>query len=207
MTGTELAIIFATLAGPILAVQAQKWVEVAREKRQRKVQVFNILMATRAARMTPEHIQALNMIELAFYGRRIVGFRWQSQSERAVVTAWHTYFDSIGTEGGPPTDPGRREENFVSLLVSIAADVGYEFDRIQITKSAYSPVGPMQDQKEVEKLRRLLLEVFSGTRPLKMDVVRFAGDEALSASTVDLQRKVAGAFADGALVVARKESA
>ena len=208
MTGTDLAIIFATLTGPILAVQAQKWVEVAREKRRRKLQIFETLMATRAARMSLDHVQALNMIELAFYGRiGFIGVRRQSGKEKAVVNAWHTLLASFGFHGGPPTDQGLVNQNFKVLLMAIASDVGYELDQMQITESAYSPAGHMRDQLEQETLRRCLVEVLSGEKSLKMDVVNFPNDEALAASTVDLQRKVAGAFADGALVVTRKEPA
>lgn len=204
MTGTELAIIFATLAGPVLAVQAQKLVELTREKRQRKVQIFNILMATRAARMTNEHVQALNMIEMTFYGRRFLGARRQTQSERAVVGAWHSYFSSLLTDESQVPDMARREENFTSLLIAIANDLGYEFDRMQITKSAYSPVGAWEEQKANEALRSSLTAVFSGERALKMDIKHFPFDEALSASTVNLQTKVADASSDGALIVRRQ---
>lgn len=41
--------IIATIAGPILAVQAQKWLERLRERRNRKFCVFQQLMATRAS--------------------------------------------------------------------------------------------------------------------------------------------------------------
>jgi uncharacterized protein DUF6680 len=70
MTGWEIAIIAAaTIAGPILAVQAQKWVERATERRRGQLQVFYWLMATRATRLSNEHVQALNRIELVFRGR------------------------------------------------------------------------------------------------------------------------------------------
>ena len=42
LTSTEWVIAGATLVGPILAVQAQKWVERARARRARKANVFGI---------------------------------------------------------------------------------------------------------------------------------------------------------------------
>jgi hypothetical protein len=62
----DWSIIGATILGPILAVQAQKWVEIIRERRGRKLWIFHTLMATRAARTSTEHVQALNMIDLIF---------------------------------------------------------------------------------------------------------------------------------------------
>jgi cytochrome bd-type quinol oxidase subunit 1 len=68
MDTKDWLIVASTLLGPILAVQAQKWVEVFRERRGRKLWVVQQLMATRAARVSAEHVQALNMIDLVFYG-------------------------------------------------------------------------------------------------------------------------------------------
>jgi len=59
MQVSEILIVCATVVGPILAVQAQKAVERARERRGRKAWLFHSLMATRAARVSPEHVQAL----------------------------------------------------------------------------------------------------------------------------------------------------
>src|SRR4029453_9314693 len=61
--------IAAILCGPVLAVQAQKWIETAREKRNRRLNVFKRLMATRGAVLSPGHVEALNMIDLEFAGR------------------------------------------------------------------------------------------------------------------------------------------
>lgn len=91
-------IVAATLLGPILAVQAQKAVESFRERRSRKARVFSQLMATRAARVSPEHVQALNMIDIVFFGDRTVGVRHRSKSEQAVLDSWREYHDHLGVK-------------------------------------------------------------------------------------------------------------
>jgi len=53
MNVSDWAIICATLLGPILAVQAQKWVERATESRRRKW-IFETIMANRATRVKEE---------------------------------------------------------------------------------------------------------------------------------------------------------
>jgi hypothetical protein len=63
----DLAIVIATLLGPILAVQAQKWIERSRERQQRRVAVFRVLMTTRAALLSPAHVEALNIVPVEFY--------------------------------------------------------------------------------------------------------------------------------------------
>jgi hypothetical protein len=76
-------LILATIAGPILAVQAHKWVERLREGRNRKLRLFERLMATRAARLSAEHVQALNMIDLVFYGSCFFDIHRRSKTEQA----------------------------------------------------------------------------------------------------------------------------
>jgi uncharacterized membrane protein YqgA involved in biofilm formation len=58
--------IAAIIIGSIIAVQLQKFIEKRTDSQSRRIQVFKILMATRAARLTNDHIMALNSIDLEF---------------------------------------------------------------------------------------------------------------------------------------------
>lgn len=66
ITIADYLIVIATVMGPILAVQAQKRVEVWNEKRNRKLRIFYNLMATRGARISERHVEALNSIQLEY---------------------------------------------------------------------------------------------------------------------------------------------
>jgi hypothetical protein len=90
---SEVAIVFATILGPVLAVQTQKFIERATERRRMRAWIFYTLMTTRATRLTPEHVQALNAIELQFGQSR----RWFGVAKRdqAVVDAYRQYFDKL----------------------------------------------------------------------------------------------------------------
>jgi hypothetical protein len=66
----DAAIVFATIAGPVLAVQAQKWLEKSRAINDRRNQIFRVLMATRAAMLSPGFVEALNAVPVEFYGTR-----------------------------------------------------------------------------------------------------------------------------------------
>ena len=59
----DWAVVFATLAGPILAVWASEWRQQHRAVRERKEWVFRTLMSTRAARLRIEHVGAINQID------------------------------------------------------------------------------------------------------------------------------------------------
>lgn len=48
--------VLAAIAGPILVPYMQCWVNLNRERENRKTRVFKTLMATRASRLTPEHV-------------------------------------------------------------------------------------------------------------------------------------------------------
>src|SRR5882672_3424001 len=108
----SLALIFATLVGPLLAVQAQKYLERWRAETERRKQIFKTLMATRASRLAPVHIESLNLIDIEFPAAR-------SRFKR-VRSAWKAYLTHLG-ESAPdaPAQPvffAKREELFTDLL-------------------------------------------------------------------------------------------
>lgn len=204
----DWSVVLATLLGPVLAVQAQKAIERARERRSRKSWVFHQLMASRAARVSPEHVQALNMIDLAFYGQHIFGIHRRSKSEQSVIDAWREYHDHLNTK--VDNDALRiwhinGDELFINMLFAMADDVGYKFDRVQLKKGSYSPIahGELEDQQRA--LRKLAIDVLAGDTPLKMEVTSFPiHDEALKAQ-LELQSKLSSALGgSGALTVAVK---
>jgi hypothetical protein len=80
-----VSIVLATFGGPIAAVQAQEFLERGRERKRQKEATFRTLMATRALsnRTSPEHVLALNGIELTFsHG---------GNKDKAVLEAWNAY--------------------------------------------------------------------------------------------------------------------
>jgi len=164
--GKDWAVVFATLIGPVLAVQAQKWIELLRDKRRRKAFLFEQLMATRAARVSAEHVRALNMIDMVFYGSKIFGFLVRNSTEKAVLENWNIYLDHLGdqelqqqsVDGWSAT--GR--ELFTKLLESIASDLKYTFDRKQLTRGAYSPQAHEEIEFELTALRKSALSIFKG---------------------------------------------
>lgn len=193
----SISIIAATLLGPILAVQAQKAVERARERHNRKTWLFHTLMATRAARISTEHVQALNMIDLVFYGRRILGIHRRSKTENDVLDAWHEYLDHLNTKYEKEDLSlwaAKGDELFVNLLFALAVDVGFRFDRVQLKKGAYSPVAHGELELEQQQLRKLAIGLLSGQYPLKMEVTDLPIHEDALKSQLDLQAKLAAAL-------------
>lgn len=177
MDTKDWIIVFATLLGPILAVQAQKWLEGIREQKGRKARVFTQLMATRAARLSPDHVQALNMIDLVFYGGFIFGIHHRTRKEQAILDAWKEYHDNLGegadlNEAQQQAHYAKREELFLNLLYAMAQDVGYTFDRVQLKRGAYTPVAHEEIEADQRMLRKALIQTMSGESPLSMRVIQ-----------------------------------
>lgn len=83
-----LATITAILLGPILALWIQRISERHQNRRTRRLFVFMELMATRATRTNPRHVDALNAIE--------VEFSEGGKSDTRVLNAWRLYLDHLG---------------------------------------------------------------------------------------------------------------
>ena len=165
-------IVGATAVSPILAVQAQKFVELIRERKVRKLRLFNAVMGTRATRMSADHVKALNMIDLVFYGSKVFGIRRRTRTEQAVLDAWNEYLDHLNT--GPAADnavwASKAEDLFLELVFAMSRDLGFKFDRVQLKRGAYYPKGHWDFETESTAGRKAWLEVVEGKRALKMEI-------------------------------------
>lgn len=185
LKASDAVIAVCTLLGPILAVQAQKWVELVREKKQRKLAIFRTLMATRAANLSAAHVEALNSVPIEFY------------SDKRVMDEWETYFQHLNSG---PVDQGwmqSRVNLFIQLLVTIGRRLGYRFNVAQMHR-IYSPTGHGQIEADQETIRRGVAGLFKGETTIPMNIVGIPTSEA----SIKLQERAAGAYAaDGSLKV------
>ena len=178
-TISNTVMIAVTLAGPILAVQAQKIVESLTAYTRRKEGIFATLLATRGDRVGMSHVNALNAIDMAFYGRRRLrglGRRYRSAGEAAVLSAWGEYLAHLNMpQEHDAVAAARWEERalqlFTNLLEHIGKDLGYQFDRGQLERGGYLPSAHGRQAQINEALRFNALEVLSGNKTVKMEVV------------------------------------
>jgi hypothetical protein len=131
----------AVVAGPILAVQAQRIVESINKKHERRLKIFKSLMSTRAERVSREHVQALNLIDIEFYGRVKFRTRWQTRSEKAVTNAWKNYNAHLNDKSYPTVDAWFKHSDdlLTKLLYEMSQALGYDFDEVQLKRDAYRP--------------------------------------------------------------------
>lgn len=162
-------IIAATLLGPVLAVQTQKWIERAQEKDRRREYVFHTLMATRATRLSPEHLRALNSISLAYQGT--------DEASKKVRNAWKAYLHNLSADlnnhdqGQQQIHFDRRAELFVDLLAAMADERKFEYDRVSLKTDSYHPQGAGMAEMEAEELRRTALALLRNESGLIVKVV------------------------------------
>ncbi len=133
---TLIAIFFA----PIVAVQVSQFLDRKRQKKSGKEWVFKTLMRTRATTLNPTHIEALNMIDVEFYGN--------NKNDKAVVAAWKPYLDNLGDiTTQKDVRYAKRKDLFLDLLYSMAKTLSYDFDKEHIKNASYIPQGHMSIEK------------------------------------------------------------
>ncbi len=165
---TDIAIVAATLLGPIFAVQAQSYVDSRREERRRRLGVFHSLMRTRAQPVSPEHVNALNAVPLEFQG--------DSVSLKAVRSAWRIYINHFSKDTAAPTWGERRLELLTALLQRMGESLKYELDAVEIERDAYAPSAHGQAAAEQEIIRKGVAAMFRGEGTLPLAVKSMPSD-------------------------------
>jgi len=164
----DLLTIAAILLGPVIAIQISTYLAKRKDARSRKQYVFKTLMASRASRLAFEHVQALNMIDIEFYGNK--------SKNKAVLDAWKEYLDLLSNsslkEKSADVWNAKADDLFIELMYKMALALGYEFDRTAIKNTSYMPVahGTMEDEQNI--IRRGFAAVFKGEAALPMEVIR-----------------------------------
>ena len=158
MDWTDGLTIVAIVTGPVTAVLTTRFLDRRHDKRRRQNELLVSLMRTRGARLSAEHVGALNAIQLEYHGR-----------ER-ILDAYRRYIEHLGVPLPPVAEQyayfNQREDRFLDLIASIAQDLDYQFDKRNLERLSYAP----QAWGDYESLQRenmtLLWQLLAGHRPL-----------------------------------------
>lgn len=168
MTISDKFMIGAVILGPILAVQVQKLIEGMAEKKNKKKQVFSILMATRATPVAPLHVEALNRIDIDFY------------DDKKVKAAWNLLRDNFNHCPKPEEEDFKIKSNtwaeksiefFNNLLNEMGRSLGYKFDVVDLKRNAYYPKGHGDLEDENYRMRQAILKILAGENSFPVKVV------------------------------------
>ena len=153
-----LATIWAIVYGPIKAVKITRIMDQERESKAKKLEIFRALMRTRQVQLATDHVYALNMIEVEFY------------EETNVINAYREYVRQLNS-GLPHVDDQRRyfderHDRFVDLLCAMGKSLNYAFDKHELSRFGYAPVGWINDEDRQRNIQSLLVEMLEGKRPI-----------------------------------------
>jgi hypothetical protein len=199
----EWWVVLATLAGPVIAVKTQKWIERATERRRTRVRIFHTLISNRATRLNEEFIRASNIIDLEFMpGRFFV------RKDRAVIHAWRLFGEFVEKIGDGATEEdwkawNRRIDNLlVALLKAMAEALGYAFSEEELRRGIYYPQGRVDlEQSQMAVLRGVRMAL-GGKLAIPMKITEFPNSPELLAAQIDMVQKSARSYSeDGALKV------
>jgi hypothetical protein len=181
MEAKDIIMIGAVLIAPVLAVQVQKYLEKIRENKNRKIRLFYALISTRTSRVSYEHVQALNMIDIEFYGKIIFKWRFQTKKEKSVQNSWKEYHDHLNSKMEQALWNQKSDDLFVALLYNMAKALNYDFDKVELKRNAYSPIAHGEYENDNLIIRQSLAKILSGEKPLPMKLEQLlVSDEELA---------------------------
>lgn len=162
---TAAAIVGATLFGPILAVEIQKRLEDGRETKRRKERLFMTLMATRSVRLSTQHVEALNAIDLTFDDR--------GAKEEEVRRAWRAYLDELNRRITPDQEPlfqEQRDAKFIDILFAMSQTLRRGYDKTYLKNSWYRPQAHVDTETATQEIQRLFLGILKGERTFPVGI-------------------------------------
>lgn len=158
MDWTDGLTILAIVTGPVAAVLITRFFDRRHDKRRQQNEVLMSLMRTRGARLSGEHVGALNIIQLEFHGRE------------PILAAYQRYIEHLGMPLPSVAEQHgffiQREDRFLELIASIAHDLNYRFDKRNLERLSYVPQA-WGDDESLQRANMLLLrQLLAGDRPL-----------------------------------------
>lgn len=161
MLMSEILMIIAIVVSPIIAIQVENYRERICADKQRRLEIFRTLMATRSIRLDPRHIEALNMIELDFHKSKEVKEKWKEYFT-------HLYKQNPHPEGTEKHETMKAEwlekssDLLSQLLHVMGKSLGYNFNEMKIKYSSYCPEGSIEKENDLLFLRQQLVELVKG---------------------------------------------
>jgi Family of unknown function (DUF6680) len=145
--------VVAIVAGPVLALFTQRLLDVFREKKQERIQLYLRLMGTRAAPTSPEHVQALNSIDVVF----------SRKSDQGIRQAWERFLAHVALP--PQPEPAKWWQTYLDLKIDLmhvmGTAVGYDYTTAYLRRQIYAPQGYSQLEEEQRQLRQGLGKILT----------------------------------------------
>ena len=161
---TGPAMILVTLAGPVVAVWASEWRYTRRQAQEKREQIFQTLISTRATRLNIVHVESLNQIDFVFQGNRYSQIR-----ESWALYRKHLQLPESASAGDALVVwQSKSADLFADLLHEIGKGLKFSFSKSYIIENSYRPNAHLYAELDSARIRKLLLEVLEDGRPLNI---------------------------------------
>jgi hypothetical protein len=178
----EIASTAGLVIGPITAAIIAFKLQDRATMRSRQLDVFRTLMRTRRTPLSPEHVGALNLVEIDFAGHADVLqchkmlFENFSKPASRLISEEHQPNDDDATrqkkdQAYGTRAYGERQHLLVKLLFSIGRALGYRIEQLDILEGGYHPTFHAELELQQELLRRYLISIANGERSFPVRVV------------------------------------
>ncbi len=157
MSTVEALTILALLGGPLAAVLLTREADRWRDARQRRLDVFRVLMRTRASRVAVDHVGALNLIPLEFFGHD------------KIIDKYKQYIANLNLPNPTRAEDYERftkarNDLFLELMFEIGSGLRYKFDRHELDGLSYTPQLFVDDENRNRLGQARLTEILDGKR-------------------------------------------
>jgi hypothetical protein len=177
--------IIAIILAPIFALQIQKYIEDRKEIKARKMQIFRTLMATRANRLSPAHIEALNMIDIEFYKNEKITNIWKSMLDNFANYPQDTNDKDYSVKLHSCVE--KSDKLLLDLLLEMSKSLDYKFDSVHLKRNIYLPKGQVDIMMWQETMRRSLGDILAGKRPFPVYIINPVKNTSASKNEMESQ--------------------
>jgi hypothetical protein len=152
--------ITAIIVGPIAAWLLSYAINKRKEAKDRKLNIFRTLMATRSffLRFRLEHVGVLNTIPVEF------------SNEEKVLKAWRDYLFTMNSTENNEELWRKRNDAFFELVHRISKSIGYNLDKDQIMNTSYEPSGYGDEAQDWIKVRKSLIDILDHKAALPVEI-------------------------------------
>ncbi|MHA7874630.1 DUF6680 family protein [Roseivivax sp.] len=160
---TTLAIVM----GPICAVLIAQYFQNRKEKRERKLNVYRSLMAARKTALSPQRVEALNLVDVEFAGSsQVLAALNELMQVYNSESRWKSADQSVRLKAIQDA-----EDKTADLLQAMGKELGFSFEALQLLRSGYRPEAFNIIEGQQHDAREFLASLNRGTRALPIIVV------------------------------------
>ncbi len=153
----------AIVLGPLIGIWVTRWIDSAKERKDRRWELFVTLRRTRGLELSPDHVAAINMIPVLFADDKEVMVEWGRLMDALNNPAWESGDEAVSR--GIIKSAADARHNLTRV---IGEAVGAQLPQKEEHRLGYSPVAWSQELVEQAEVRKSFLDVLNGRSPIRM---------------------------------------